>query len=93
MEIQQEHFENTILYKQHVFENYFKYAGRCIAFADSTAQKEYSESYFLALFYAPEQIRSEMIKADEYMSNAEFPKASKILETLAPKIHAMLQMQ
>ena len=41
IELQQEHFKNTVLYKRSIYENYLKYAGRCISSPDPDSLKKY----------------------------------------------------
>ncbi len=60
IDMEQKHLESTILYRKSIFENYLKYAGRCISHADPNALKDYGEYYLLALLYAPSELHSEM---------------------------------
>lgn len=60
MDIYQKTLENTMLYKRSIFENYLKYAGRCIFHSDVNALKDYGEYYLLALLYAPIELHTEM---------------------------------
>lgn len=91
MDLEQKDIEKTILYKRTVFENYLKYAGRCIAYANDSAQKDYGEYYFLALLYAPHELRSDMIQAHEAMNDCDWTSATLSFEKLTPKIHDLLQ--
>lgn len=91
LELEQENIKNTVLYKRNIFENYLKYSGERISFADVSAQKDYGEYYFLALTYAPDDLRSEMVKANGYMESHDYINASRSIEKLTPKICDMLQ--
>ena len=91
LDLKQQHIENTILYKRKIFECYLKYVGRCINFSDRDAQKDYGEYYFLALAYAPDDIRDLMVEINHQMSICHFNEATELLEKITPKIHAMLQ--
>lgn len=91
LDLEQNNIENTILYKRTVFENYLKYAGRCIAYANDSARKDYGEYYFLALLYAPHELRSDMIQAHKAMDDNNWTSATLSFEKLTPKIHDLLQ--
>ncbi len=79
------------MHKRAIFENYLKYAGRCISYADSNALKEYGEYYFLALMHAPVEIQLGMASVHKYMSTYKWGDATSSLEKLIPKIISMLQ--
>lgn len=91
LELKQKQYENTVMYERHLFENYLKYAGRCILFSDVAASKDYGEYYFSALMCAPENIRNKMITVNKFMQKHDFDKATTELEELTTMIHAMLQ--
>lgn len=91
MELEQENIKNTILYKRNIFENYLKYSGERISYADASAQKNYGEYYFLALTYAPSELIPEMEKINHFMECHDYSNASSLLEDLTPKICDMLQ--
>lgn len=91
LDLQQQHIENTILYKRNIFECYLKYVGRCINFSDTNAQKDYGEYYFLALTYAPDDIRELMIEINHEITYANLDIATELLEKVTPKIHTMLK--
>lgn len=91
MEMEQENIKNTVLYKRNIFENYLKYSGQRISYADALAQKNYGEYYFLALTYAPDELRSEMMRTNAYMESHDYVNASVSLEKLTSQISDMLQ--
>lgn len=91
IDLDQQHIENTIMYKRKIFESYLKFAGRCIKFSDHDAKKEYGEYYFLALTYAPDDIRNLMIEINSLMESSDFYLATQSLEKLTPMIRAMLK--
>lgn len=93
LELKQQNFRNTILYQRDVYENYLKHAGRCIYFADPDALKDYGEYYYAALMYAPPDLQSDMIKANELMLKDDFDNASVLIEKLTAKIHAIQQTE
>lgn len=91
MEMQQQTYENTILHKRTVFENYLKVAGKCIYYSDTSSLKEYGEFYFHALMYAPPELRNDMIAANQKMQNYDWEEASEIIEKISAKISDNLQ--
>jgi hypothetical protein len=91
LELQQKHFEDTVMYKRKIFEGYPKYAGKCVSDVEKGALPEYGEYYLLALMYAPSEIQSDMEDVHNLIIHYRWGDAVKILEGLVPRIHAMLQ--
>lgn len=91
MDIYQKTLENTMLYKRSIFENYLKYAGRCIFHSDVNALKDYGEYYLLALLYAPIELHTEMKEINVLMLEKHWSKASPLFEVLTPKIYDVIQ--
>ena len=91
MDIYQKTLENTMLYKRSIFENYLKYAGRCIFHSDVNALKDYGEYYLLALLYAPIELHTEMKKINVLMLEKHWSEASPLFEVLTPKIYDVIQ--
>lgn len=91
MELSQQEHRNSTLYYRSIYENYLKYAGRCIYHSDQDALKEYGEFYYSALMYAPPDIRSDMIAANTLMLENKYDEASALIEGIAIKIHTIQQ--
>lgn len=91
LELQQEHLEKTTYYIRSIFENYLRYAGRCIYNSDREALKDYGEYYFLALSYAPDELTDLLISINDRIYYSQFDLATKQLEALRPKIIGLLQ--
>ena len=91
IELQQKHLENTTYYIRSIFENYLRYAGRCIYNSDRVALKDYGEYYFLALSYAPDEMTALLISINNCIYNEQFDDATRQLEQLKPKISVLLQ--
>nr|WP_300821894.1 hypothetical protein [uncultured Acetatifactor sp.] len=89
MELSKQEYRDSILYQRNIYENYLKYAGRCIYHADNNAKKDYGEYYYSALMYAPPDIRSDMLEANKLMSENRYDEASVLIEGLTAKIHAI----
>lgn len=91
LDLAHQNYENNILYQRNIFECYLKFVGRCINYSDPNALKEYGEYYFLAITYAPADIRNLMIKINHEIMFSDFTKATELLEEVTPKIHTMLK--
>ncbi len=91
LELQQKHLESTTYYIRSIFENYLRYAGRCIYNADLDARKDYGEYYFLALSYAPESLSNSFININTAIYQNDYERAISLLEKLKPEINKLLQ--
>lgn len=91
IEFKQKQLENTTYYIRSIFENYLKYAGKCIARPDSQSQKDYGEYYFLALSYAPKNLTQSMIDVNSAITCVDCDKATQLLEQLKPQINELLR--
>lgn len=86
LETKQHYFEDNIVRKRTIFENYLKAASRCAIYAKIEAISEYGECYIPALIYAPSDIRTDMINIHNLMINHKWEKAIPLIEELTPKI-------
>ncbi len=91
LELQQKHLESTTYYIRSIFENYLRYAGRCIYNSDLDARKDYGEYYFLALSYAPESLSNSFININTAIYQNDYEYAISLLEKLKPEINKLLQ--
>lgn len=91
LELHQKQLENTTYYIRSIFENYLRYAGRCIYNSDREARKDYGEYYFLALSYVPDDISSTMININSAIYDCDYYKATTLLEQLEPSLSKLLQ--
>lgn len=91
LELKQKEYENSVLHKRKIYENYLENAGRCIYFADAAALKDYGEHYFTALMIAPDELRSQMIQANDFMMKTDGESACRIIEDIIPAIHTILE--
>ena len=83
-------YEETTKYKQSIIENYIKHTGRCISHADKDLMRDYGEYYFLALTYAPNDIREQMKEIHSHMRAYKWDKASAALESLIPSLELLI---
>lgn len=91
LELEQDHLNNTTYYIRSIFENYLRYAGKCIYFSNQENETGYNEYYFLALVYAPAQIAESLISINALIYDNHSSEASARLEELRPQINELLQ--
>ena len=91
IELGQKQLENTTYYIRSIFENYLKYAGKCISYPDAQSQKDYGECYFLALSYAPDDLVPIMVDINSAITGLDPEKATRLLEQLRPQINELLR--
>lgn len=91
MDLEQKNIENTVLYKRAVFENYLKYASRCISYSDDLALKEYGEYYLLAMLYSPYEFHSDMIQIHKNMHEYKWNDAAHLFERLVPRLQDLIK--
>lgn len=91
MELRQQRYIETTLHIRELFESYLNYTARYLNHPDSKTFTEYGEHYYSALVYAPSDLRKDMISVNQFIDKNDFTNASKVLETLTPKIHTILQ--
>lgn len=91
LEMQQQALEKTTYHVRSIFENYFRYAGRCVYNSDLEALKDYGEYCFLALTYAPESFSSSFIEIDNAIRQRDFDAAVPLLEQLNLEIGKLLR--
>lgn len=91
LELEQQQLEKTTYYIRSVFENYLRYAGRCIYNADRDARKDYGEYYFLALTYSPEILSDFFIKINDAIYSDDYDAAIPLLENLRFELSKLLK--
>lgn len=91
LELSRQEYKDSVLYQRDICENYLKYAGRCIYYADHDALKDYGEYYYSALMYVPPDIQDDMIKANGLMLEDKYDDASNIIEIIAVKMYTIQQ--
>lgn len=86
LEAEQRFYEDTIVRKRTIFENYLKAASRCAIRAKGEYLAEYGEYYISAFIYAPSDIRTDMINIHNLMTEYKWIEAIPLIEELTPKI-------
>lgn len=90
LELKQKHYEQTVLYKRNIFENYLK--GLSMVSQNTTLENidRYSKYYSLAYMYLPEHIQIKMSYVNNLLHNNEsIPTAN--IDVIATDICAELQ--
>lgn len=90
LELKQKHYEQTVLYKRNIFENYLK--GLSMVSQNPTLENidRYSKYYSLAYMYLPEHIRIKMSYVNNLLhDNESIPTAN--IDVIATDICAELQ--
>lgn len=86
-------YQDTNIRIRTIFETYIRATGHYIKNQNIENESLYSESYFHALLYAPDDIRSEMIAINTLISDRNSTKASEQLEQLVSRIHEQLLLK
>ena len=90
LELKHKHYEQTVLYKRNIFENYLK--GLSMVSQNPTMENidRYSKYYSLAYMYLPEHIRIKMSSVNNLLhDNESIPTAN--IDVIATDICAELQ--
>lgn len=91
LELKEQRYKENVLLKRTIFENYLRYAGRCICVNKNASLEDYGEYYLLALMYAPPEIQEGMKKVHSLLTSGAWSNATNDFEELVPKIQALLQ--
>lgn len=91
LDLKQESEKSSYFYKRGIYEEYLKFAGRCVANASNEAMQEYGQTYLLAMIYFPEELRPELMRINNLICSYSMQEARSALDDLAPKICTILQ--
>ena len=91
LEYQQKEKESSFFYKRGIYEDYLKYAGKCIALPDHNSLQEYGKIYGLALIYFPKELIPDLEELDLAIHDSRLGGSTSLFNELAPKIRAILQ--
>ena len=82
LELQEQRRNDVVLHKREIFEGYLQYAGACIAHAAPSELQSYAGYYQRALFYAPPELRREMLLLHDEMREYKLDDAKKTLNAI-----------
>lgn len=91
LEMRLERDKEALFYKRSIYEDYLRNTANYIACRTEKNANLYSSSYALALVYFPEELQSEIININTHIFGLLMDRARCELDTLAPKIRAILQ--
>ena len=91
IELKEKHKQDTVNYQRNVFENYLRYAAYRAA-DTKIEQDKYQEVYSLALLYASDELREQMIKID-FLSSSPYHhfEANEKFTQLIPQIRDYIE--
>ena len=90
LELKQKQYEDTVIYKRNIFENYVSALSKLSAYATGDSIKEYGNYYSLAYMYLSENLQSEMSKINGLVLDHKWEMIFPLLEDLIPKIYKVL---
>lgn len=91
LELQQQRYQDTIIHRRSIFENYFRSAGQCFNFSSNDNIAEFGNWQCIAIMYAPPEFREQMIQINNLASRREWSQANALLEDLASKMYTITQ--
>ena len=91
LELREKRYQENVIYRRKIFEDYLRATGSCIASASSESLRDYGRSYFLAYTYAPEEIRSLMSQVDQSIAASDWIEATPKFEATSSSIAQLLQ--
>ena len=93
LNMQEKRYQDTNIRIRTIFETYITATGRYLGSITVQNYSLYSESYFQALLYAANEIRSEMMALHSILTNGNSANATEPLEQLVSKIHEQLLLK
>lgn len=91
LEYKQKQYEDTVVYKRNIFENYVSSLSKLSAYATDDTIKDYGKYYSLAFMYLPEDLQNDMSKINLIVLEHKWSDVFPLLENLIPKINKILQ--
>lgn len=91
LELQQQHYEDTILYKRSILENYLRYLSQCSKCDKRETRMQYSEYYSLAYCYVPNNVQKMMSELDKKFEYCPVDITTKDLDSITEAISNLLQ--
>lgn len=79
--------EEQVQHEREICEAYIRAAGSCIHRADVDAVKKYGEHFGLIVYYAPEDIRKDILLLEDSIFSGTEANKSQLLTTIAVKLH------
>lgn len=83
--------EEQLQHEREICEAYIRAAGSCIHHADVEAVKKYGEHFGLIVYYAPEDIRKDILSLEDSLFSGTGANKSQLLTTIAVKLRKYQQ--
>jgi len=83
LELKQKEYEQTVLYKRKIFENYLKSLSMVTHYCSEENINFYSEYYPLAYMYSSPEVRSKMLQVNEIITNRQWRDAIPYIEEVS----------
>ena len=85
-ELKEKRYQETVVYKKNIFENYITSCSKYISSGELADEKSYRHFYYLALLYLPNELRTELEKIEEILQEQRFRSAQNYIVKLIPKL-------
>lgn len=83
LEMKQTEYEQTILYKRNIFENYLKSLSMVAHYHSEENINFYSEYYPLAYMYSSPEVRNKILQANEFITNLQWRSAIPYIDEIS----------
>ena len=91
LELKQEKYKETVVYRRNLIEAYLQKTAKCISYHRELQQNEYEESFGKVISYVPDNIRDKMIRIDGFIHDLDNAAAYKDFIQLLPELTAIVQ--
>lgn len=91
LELRQEEYNRTILYKREIFENFLKGLSQISQSATRESLDLYSEYYPLAYMYLPPDLQKKLSELNPIVRERDMDKLIPYVDFLSVEIHKVLQ--
>ena len=88
---QRQQYEETVLHKRTVIENYIKYSGRCVLLQTMEAKADYGGYHYLAMPYVPTDFLPLMQRVNNAIYDDGWQDAVSLLDELIPRMQEILK--
>lgn len=91
LELQQQHYRDTVIHQRDIIENYFHAASQCFHTPIGETFSQYGNWHCIAVMYAPTELREQMIRINTLATDQKWKEATALLEDLANKMNILIQ--
>lgn len=91
LELKQKEYEQTILYKRNIFENYLRYLNDVFQHPDKESLSGYAQYYPLAFMYLPQNVREKLSVVNHKLGQSVHTNIVDEIDEIIVDISAELQ--